>query len=65
MSAAVCSIIELLPRDRLPLLFRRGAFDECAIEGVQAGISREYLPYMDITTYFPLPFRLFCSWQYR
>jgi hypothetical protein len=52
----------LPPRYFPPLLFRRGAFDECAISGVQAGISREYLPYMDIDGYVfsPLPFRLLC-----
>jgi hypothetical protein len=63
MGAAIGSVIELSPRDFPPLLFRRGAFDECAFGRVQAGISREYLPYMDIDSYVfsPIPSRLFCS----
>ncbi len=63
MGAAVGSIIELPPRDLPSLFFRRGAFDEGAIMRVQAGVSRQYLPYMDIDGYVfsPILSRLFCS----
>jgi len=54
----VCGIVELFPRDRPSPILRRYPFDEGALIGVQAGISRQYLPYIDIDTYGSPPFAI-------